>query len=218
MESIQNRYAALSLLNEEEEQEQEQQRSAVKKKEQPMPRLRMPLVWIDLEMSGLEIETDRILEIACVITDGKLEKMVEGPDIVISQPEEVLAGMGEWCTEHHAASGLTESVRASTVTEEQAEQEVLEFVKKYTRGSNGQPLLAGNSVYVDLKFLKKYMPTLAAEFSHVLVDVSSIRALCVRWYPCEAEQQPPKTQRHRSLEDIKESIQELKYLRRSIFK
>lgn len=233
MEKLQNRYAALNLLSVEEEEEQRSTENAAKssgsgkkklgggkgKEEEPEgSRMRMPLVWIDLEMSGLDIEKDRILEIACIVTDGKLEKMLEGPDIVISQPEEVLAGMGDWCTEHHAASGLTESVRASTVTEQQAEQEVLQFVRKHTRGNNGQPLLAGNSVYVDLKFMKKYMPSLAAEFSHVLVDVSSIRALCVRWYPREAEKQPSKKQQHRSLEDIKESIAELKYLRRSIFK
>lgn len=238
MEKLQNYYSALALIGEKEEEEQRKDQEATqrksgnggkKKKKAPegkeeevadgeVVRMRMPLVWIDLEMSGLEVEKDRILEIACVVTDGKLERMVEGPDIVISQPEEVLNGMGEWCREHHAASGLTESVRASAVTEAEAEREVLEFVRKHTRGNNGQPLLAGNSVYVDLKFMKKYMPTLAAEFSHVLVDVSSIRALCVRWYPREAEKQPSKKQQHRSLEDIKESIAELKYLRRTIFK
>lgn len=227
MEKLQNRFAALAAVTDEEEEQKDQEatqqvksgnRKKKKQQEEEVVRMRMPLVWIDLEMSGLEIEKDRILEIACIVTDGRLEKMVEGPDIVISQPEEVLEGMGEWCREHHAASGLTESVRASTVTEAQAEQEVLEFVRKHTRGNNGQPLLAGNSVYVDLKFMKKYMPTLAAEFSHVLVDVSSIRALCVRWYPREAEKQPSKKQQHRSLEDIKESIAELKYLRRTIFK
>lgn len=241
MEKLQNYFSVLALAKEEVEEEPKNEQETAqgksgngkKKKngggkgkdsseegalDEEVVRMRMPLVWIDLEMSGLEIEKDRILEIACIVTDGKLEKMVEGPDIVISQPEEVLEGMGEWCQEHHAASGLTESVRASTVTEAQAEQEVLEFVRKHTRGNSGQPLLAGNSVYVDLKFMKKYMPTLSAEFSHVLVDVSSIRALCVRWYPREAEKQPSKKQQHRSLEDIKESIAELKYLRRTIFK
>lgn len=241
MEKLQNYFSVLALAKEEVEEEPKNEQETAqgksgngkKKKnaggkgkdsseegalDEEVVRMRMPLVWIDLEMSGLEIEKDRILEIACIVTDGKLEKMVEGPDIVISQPEEILEGMGEWCQEHHAASGLTESVRASTVTEAQAEQEVLEFVRKHTRGNSGQPLLAGNSVYVDLKFMKKYMPTLSAEFSHVLVDVSSIRALCVRWYPREAEKQPSKKQQHRSLEDIKESIAELKYLRRTIFK
>lgn len=230
MEKLQNRYAALSLMSEADEEDERttanSSRSETKKsggsrgkEEEPeVARMRLPLVWIDLEMSGLDIEKDRILEIACIITDGKLEKTVEGPDIVIWQPEEVLVGMGDWCQEHHAASGLTESVRRSSVSEEQAEQEVLLFVQKHTKGNSGQPLLAGNSVYVDLKFMKKYMPALAAEFSHVLVDVSTIRALCVRWYPRAAEKQPSKKQEHRSLEDIRESIAELKYLRRSIFK
>lgn len=180
-------------------------------------RLRMPLVWIDLEMSGLDLEKDRILEIACIVTDGRLDKMIEGPDLVIQQPEEVLAGMGPWCQEHHKASGLVDGVRSSTLSEEAAEEQVLQFVRKHTTGP-AQPLLAGNSVYVDLKFLTKYMPRLAAEFSHVLVDVSSVRALCVRWYPRDAERQPAKKQQHRALEDIKESIAELQYLRRTIFK
>ncbi|XP_010916322.1 oligoribonuclease isoform X3 [Elaeis guineensis] len=142
---------------------------------------RMPLVWIDLEMTGLNIEVDRILEIACVITDGKLAKSVEGPDLVISQTKESLDNMGQWCRDHHAASGLTERVLQSTITEKDAETQVIDFVKKHV-GSD-TPLLAGNSIYVDFLFLKKYMPNLAAIFPHVLVDVSSIMALCIRWFP-----------------------------------
>ncbi|OIT40770.1 oligoribonuclease [Nicotiana attenuata] len=134
-----------------------------------------------INVNCLNIEVDRILEIACVVTDGNLTKSIEGPDLVINQPKECLDKMGEWCQEHHAASGLTERVLKSTVTEEEAEKQVIEFVKRnigtYT------PLLAGNSVYVDFQFLKKYMPNLASLFSHVLVDVSSVKALCVRWFP-----------------------------------
>lgn len=178
--------------------------------------LRMPLVWIDLEMTGLDLEKDRVLEIACIVTDGRLGNIIEGPDLIIKQAEVVLAGMGEWCQEHHTASGLVEGVRKSTLTEGEAEQQVLEFVQKHT--GHAQPLLAGNSVYMDLMFLRKYMPTLAARFSHVLVDVSSVRALCVRWYPKDAERAPGKKQRHRALDDIKESIEELKYLRKAIFR
>ncbi|XP_072964333.1 oligoribonuclease isoform X2 [Typha angustifolia] len=144
---------------------------------------KMPLVWIDLEMTGLDVTSDRILEIACVITDGKLTKLIEGPDLVISQTKECLENMGEWCQNHHSASGLTERVLQSTVTEHDAEKQVVDFVKKHI-GSD-TPLLAGNSVYVDLLFLKKYMPDLAAIFPHVLVDVSSIMALCIRWFPKE---------------------------------
>lgn len=182
----------------------------------PCTSLKRPLVWIDLEMTGLKVEDDRILEIACIITDGQLDKTVEGPDLIINQSEECLARMNEWCQEHHSASGLVEEVRKSKVTEQEAEQQVMEFVKKYT--SNAQPSLAGNSVYVDYTFLKKYMPNLADLFSHILVDVSSIRALCCRWYPKDAENVPPKKQLHRAMDDIKESIAELKYLRKTIFK
>nr|XP_029119231.1 oligoribonuclease isoform X3 [Elaeis guineensis] len=157
---------------------------------------RMPLVWIDLEMTGLNIEVDRILEIACVITDGKLAKSVEGPDLVISQTKESLDNMGQWCRDHHAASGLTERVLQSTITEKDAETQVIDFVKKHV-GSD-TPLLAGNSIYVDFLFLKKYMPNLAAIFPHVLVDVSSIMALCIRWFP--KEKKKGHQRRKRSIE------------------
>ncbi|PUZ75462.1 hypothetical protein GQ55_1G171300 [Panicum hallii var. hallii] len=142
---------------------------------------KMPLVWIDLEMTGLDIKKDRILEIACIITDGKLTKQIEGPDLVISQSKDCLDNMDEWCKTHHSASGLTERVLQSELSECDAEAQVLDFVRRHV--SSGTPLLAGNSVYVDLLFLKKYMPQLAAIFSHVIVDVSSVMALCVRWYP-----------------------------------
>lgn len=177
---------------------------------------KLPLVWIDLEMTGLEIEVDRILEIACIITDGKLTKSVEGPDLVINQTKECLDNMGEWCREHHAASGLTDRVLQSTITEKDAEEQVINFVKNHIGSQT--PLLAGNSVYVDFMFLKKYMPCLAAIFPHVLVDVSSITALCLRWFPKEKKAAPAKEKRHRAMDDIKESIRELKYYRESIFK
>ncbi|KAJ8563711.1 hypothetical protein K7X08_032163 [Anisodus acutangulus] len=177
---------------------------------------KLPLVWIDLEMTGLNIEVDRILEIACIVTNGNLTKSIEGPDLVIHQAKECLDNMGEWCQEHHAASGLSEKVLKSTVTEEEAEKQVIEFVKRnigtYT------PLLAGNSVYVDFQFLKKYMPNLASLFSHVLVDVSSVKALCLRWYPRDKKNAPQKESKHRAMDDIKESIAELKYYKEHIFK
>ncbi|RAL43366.1 unnamed protein product [Cuscuta campestris] len=178
---------------------------------------KLPLVWIDLEMTGLNVEVDRILEIACVITDGKLTKIVEGPDLVINQPKECLDNMGEWCQEHHATSGLTEKVLGSTITIEEAEKQVIEFVKSNVGGTYS-PLLAGNSVYVDFLFLKKYMPELANLFSHVLVDVSSVKALCIRWFPRENKRAPRKENKHRAMDDIKESIAELKYYKDSIFK
>ncbi|XP_076933497.1 oligoribonuclease-like [Bidens hawaiensis] len=177
---------------------------------------RLPLVWIDLEMTGLNIEVDRILEIACIITDGKLNKSVEGPDLVIHQPKKCLDEMGEWCQHHHAASGLTEKVIQSTISEKEAEQQVIEFVKKHV--GTYTPMLAGNSVYVDFMFLKKYMPDLASLFSHVIVDVSSINALCARWFPKDKKRAPKKEKNHRAMDDIKESIAELKYYKENVFK
>ncbi|XP_016465649.1 oligoribonuclease-like [Nicotiana tabacum] len=177
---------------------------------------KFPLVWIDLEMTGLIIEVDRILEIACVIRDGNLTKSIEGPDLVIHQNKEYLDNMGEWCQSHHATSGLTQKVLKSTITEEEAEKQVAEFVKRNIRTYT--PLLAGNSVYMDLLFLKKFMPNLASLFSHVLVDVSSVRALCLRWYPRDNRKAPQKKNKHRAMDDIKESIAELKYYKEHIFK
>ncbi|KAG6542639.1 hypothetical protein Mapa_015970 [Marchantia paleacea] len=180
------------------------------------PQLDKPLVWIDLEMTGLDLERDRILEIACIITDGKLETIIEGPDLIIHQPENALVEMNEWCQAHHTASGLVEGVRKSTITEQKAEEQVLDFVNQYV--SPGKAYIAGNSVYVDLQFIRKYMPKLAEIFSHVVVDVSSVRALCVRWYPQDADRAPEKKKNHRALDDIKESIAELKYMKTAIFK
>ncbi|XP_039034364.1 oligoribonuclease-like isoform X2 [Hibiscus syriacus] len=156
---------------------------------------KLPLVWIDLEMTGLDIEFDRILEIACIITDGNLVKSLEGPDLVIHQSKECLDRMGEWCQNHHAASGLTKKVLQSTISEREAEKQVIEFVKQNV--GTYRPHLAGNSVYMDYLFLKKYMPDLASLFSHVVVDVSSVRALCIRWYPREESPcQRKETQSH----------------------
>ncbi|CAL0307491.1 unnamed protein product [Lupinus luteus] len=198
--------------------------SLVKKEKQNQQNLvttsceyKFPLVWIDLEMTGLNTEVDRILEIACIITDGNLTKVVEGPDLVIHQTEECLDKMGEWCQSHHEASGLTKKVLESTISEKEAEKQVIEFVKRYTTGSY-TPLLAGNSVYVDFQFLKKYMPELASLFSHVVVDVSSVNALCMRWYPKDKKKAPAKEKKHRALDDIRESIEELRYYKANIFK
>ncbi|MBA0679021.1 hypothetical protein Goari_010819 [Gossypium aridum] len=177
---------------------------------------KLPLVWIDLEMTGLNIETDRILEIACIITDGYLTKSLEGPDLVIHQSKECLDRMGEWCQNHHAASGLTKKVLQSTISEREAEKQVIEFVKRHV--GTYTPHLAGNSVYMDFIFLKKYMPDLASLFSHVVVDVSSVRALCIRWYPRDQKKAPAKEQKHRAMDDIRESISELKYFKETIFK
>ncbi|KAM5584793.1 oligoribonuclease [Rosa sericea] len=177
---------------------------------------KLPLVWIDLEMTGLNVEVDRILEIACIVTDGRLTKSIEGPDLVIHQSKECLDRMGEWCQTHHKDSGLTTKVLQSTISEGEAEKQIIEFVKRNI--GTYQPLLAGNSVYVDFVFLKKYMPDLASLFSHVVVDVSSVTALCIRWYPRDKKKAPSKENKHRALDDIRESIKELKYYKQNIFK
>ncbi|XP_068330398.1 oligoribonuclease-like [Pyrus communis] len=192
------------------------EKQSKKNTEIPPEECKMPLIWIDLEMTGLNVEVDRILEIACIITDGRLTKLVEGPDLVIHQTKECLDRMGEWCQTHHAASGLATKVLKSSISEREAEQQVIEFVKRNI--GTYQPLLAGNSVYVDFVFLKKYMPDLASLFSHVLVDVSSIKALCIRWYPKDNKKAPCKENKHRALDDIRESIKELKYYKENIFK
>ncbi|KAK6936918.1 Exonuclease, RNase T/DNA polymerase III [Dillenia turbinata] len=185
-------------------------------RESPSEKYNLPLVWIDLEMTGLDVEVDRILEIACIITNGKLTKSIEGPDLVIHQSSECLERMGEWCQTHHSANGLTKKVLESTISEQEAEKQVVEFVKRHV--GTYTPLLAGNSVYMDFMFLKKYMPDLAGLFSHVVVDVSSVRALCIRWYPRDHKKAPVKEKNHRALDDIRESIMELKYYREAIFK
>ncbi|XP_071741149.1 oligoribonuclease-like [Rutidosis leptorrhynchoides] len=158
---------------------------------------KLPLVWIKLVTTGLNVEVDKILEIACVITDGKLRKSVEGPNLVIH------------------STGLTEKVKESSVSEKEAEQQVTDFVKSHV--SAYTPLLAGNSVYVDFMFLKKYMPGLSSLFSHVIVDVSSINTLCHLWFPKD-KKTPQKKNQHQIMDDIKENIAELKYYKERVFK
>uniref|UniRef100_A0A6M2EQV7 Exonuclease domain-containing protein n=1 Tax=Populus davidiana TaxID=266767 RepID=A0A6M2EQV7_9ROSI len=142
--------------------------------------------------------------------------MQNGPDLVIHQSKECLDRMGEWCQSHHAASGLTNKVLGSKITESEAEKQVIGFVKRHV--GTHTPLIAGNSVYVDFLFLKKYMPDLAGLFSHVVVDVSSVKALCIRWYPKDQRKAPQKENKHRALDDIRESIMELKYYKENMFK
>ncbi|KMZ68030.1 Oligoribonuclease [Zostera marina] len=181
----------------------------------PEREYKYPLAWIDLEMTGLDLEVDRIIEIACIITDGNLNRPVEGPNLIIHQTKECMDNMGEWCKKHHGESGLTNQVLQSNITEEEAEKRVMEFVQKHVGIS---ALLAGNSIHADYSFLKKYMPKLANMFSHVLVDVSSVSSLCLRWCPNAYKKAPRKKKNHRALDDIRESITELKYYRENIFK
>lgn len=173
-----------------------------------------PLVWIDMEMSGLDPDSCRILEIATIITNADLEIVAEGSDLVVHQPDEVLEAMDEWCTRHHGDSGLTDQVRASTLTEAEAERQTLELLAEWTQA--GASPLCGNSVHQDRRFIARYMPRLDAFLHYRLVDVSSLKELSRRWYP---ELKPPqKRETHRALDDIRESIEELRFYRTALFR
>lgn len=173
------------------------------------------LVWIDLEMSGLDHRRERILELAILVTDSQLELVAEGPQLVIHQDDALLDAMDEWNTEHHGASGLTASVRASELGEEAAEEQVLAFLAPLCKP--GTAPLAGNSVWMDRLFLKSYMRRLDEFLHYRIVDVSTIKELARRWRPEVLERAPPKKEAHRALDDIRESIAELAWYRRELF-
>jgi oligoribonuclease len=175
------------------------------------------LVWIDLEMSGLDPSRERILEMATLVTDGNLDLIAEGPELVIHQSDEVLAGMDAWNTEHHGASGLTERVRASTIDEAAAQAQTLAFLASVGVGPRAAPL-AGNSVHQDRLFLARYLPALEQHLHYRNVDVSTVKELVRRWMPTVYAERPPKKGSHRALDDIKESIEELRYYRTRAFR
>ena len=168
------------------------------------------LVWLDCEMSGLEPETDRLLEIAVVVTGPQLEPRVEGPVFVIHQPDAVLDGMDAWNKGTHGRSGLIDKVRASAITEGQAEQALIDFLSRYVPKS-ATPM-CGNSIGQDRRFLVKYMPKLEAFFHYRNLDVSTLKELAKRWKP-EAYTSFKKAQNHTALADVHESIDELAHYR-----
>ncbi|XP_039531519.1 small fragment nuclease [Pimephales promelas] len=174
------------------------------------------MVWVDLEMTGLDIEKDRIIEMACIVTDSDLNIIAEGPNLIINQPDDLLDGMSDWCKEHHGKSGLTQAVRDSHMTLQQAEYEFLSFVRQHT--PPGQCPLAGNSVHADKRFLDKFMPQFMRHLHYRIIDVSTIKELSRRWYPEDYALAPQKAASHRALEDIQESIKELKFYRANVFK
>ncbi|KAM4652855.1 oligoribonuclease, mitochondrial [Discoglossus pictus] len=174
------------------------------------------MVWVDLEMTGLNIDKDHIIEMACLITDSDLNILSEGPNLIIKQPDELLDGMSDWCKEHHGKSGLTQAVRDSKIRLQQAEYEFLSFIRQHT--PPGLCPLAGNSVHADKKFLDKYMPQFMRHLHYRIIDVSTIKELCRRWHPEEYEFAPKKASSHRALDDIRESIKELQFYRENIFK
>jgi oligoribonuclease len=173
------------------------------------------LVWMDLEMTGLDPERERIIEMATLITRGDLTIVAEGPELVIHQPDEILAAMDAWNTKHHTASGLVERVRSSTLDEREAERLTLEFIAAHCP-ARAVPL-TGNSIHQDRRFLNKYMPALDAHLHYRMVDVSTIKELARRWYPEVLAKMPSKKESHRALDDIRESIEELRYYRRTLF-
>ena len=173
------------------------------------------LVWIDLEMTGLNPDTDQILEIATVVTDRDLIVLDEGPVCAIHQPDSVLAGMDEWNTRQHTSSGLVERVRHSTVTEQEAEQQTLEFLRRYV--DQGSSPMCGNSICQDRRFLVRRMPELATYFHYRNLDVSSFKIVTQLWAP-ELASRFEKQSTHLALADIHDSIRELRFYREHAMK
>lgn len=174
------------------------------------------LVWIDMEMSGLDVTRERVLELAVLVTDGDLREVAEGPELVLHQSDEVLGAMDAWNTEHHGASGLVDAVRASRVDEAQAERLVLDFLRAHCVERSAP--LAGNSVWNDRLFLRRWLPRVDAYLHYRIVDVSSVKELVRRWQPEVFARLPQKREAHRALGDIRESIAELAFYRREAFR
>ena len=175
------------------------------------------LVWMDMEMTGLEPDRERVIEVATILTDGNLVELAVGPELVIHQADELLAAMDDWNKKHHGESGLTDRVRASTVSEEEAEAAVVAFLDGHVSAKD-RPILAGNSIHQDRRFIRRYMPTLDRRLHYRMVDVSSIKERAKRWYPPGVlAAMPPKRETHRALDDVRESIDELRFYRQRIF-
>ncbi|XP_016973753.1 probable oligoribonuclease [Drosophila rhopaloa] len=174
------------------------------------------IVWMDLEMSGLDIERDKILEVACIITDKDLNLKSEGPCFAINHPQEVYDNMNEWCMKHHYESGLVDRCKSSDVKPEQASDMVLSYLERNI--PKRVCPLAGNSVYMDRLFIRRFMPSVDEYLHYRIVDVSTIKELAKRWRPDVEKAAPKKIFAHRSLDDILESVSELKYYKANFFK
>ena len=173
------------------------------------------LIWLDLEMTGLDPETQVILEIGTVVTDGELNTLAEGPQFALYQPPEILEKMEPWSKEHHGASGLTQRCQESKVTLREAEEKTTEFLAQWCFEKKSP--LCGNSIGQDRRFLVKYMPKLHDFFHYRNLDVSSIKELVIRWYP-EQAYKDKKENRHQVMADIYESLAEIKHYRKTVFK
>jgi oligoribonuclease len=174
------------------------------------------LVWIDCEMTGLDLSHDKLIEVAAVVTDPDLKVLDDGIDVIISADDATLSGMLAVVRDMHDRSGLTEAVRASTVTLAEAEELILGYVRRHVPEPRTAPL-CGNSIATDRGFLARDMPRLDHHLHYRMIDVSSLKELCRRWYPRVYFGQPAKGLAHRALADIRESIRELEYYRRTLF-
>ncbi|MEU4471308.1 oligoribonuclease [Micromonospora sp. NPDC023888] len=174
------------------------------------------LVWIDCEMTGLDLGRDKLIEVAALVTDPDLNVLGDGVDVVIHADEVALEGMPEIVQTMHAKSGLTDEVRRSAVTLTEAEDLVLDYVRTFVKDPRTAPL-CGNSIATDRGFIARDMPRLDAHLHYRMIDVSSIKELCRRWYPRVYFGQPQKGLAHRALADVRESIRELEYYRRTLF-
>jgi oligoribonuclease len=174
------------------------------------------LVWMDLEMTGLDHTSDVIVEIATLITDDDLSIVAEGPDLVVHQPDDVLAGMDPVVVEMHTRSGLLTAIRESTVSLEAAGAATLEFIKLHVPEPRSVPL-CGNSIGTDRRFLARYLPEIEEHLHYRSVDVSTLKELVKRWYPNVDNGRPYKVGAHRALDDIRDSVRELQFYRERVF-
>ncbi|WWD03092.1 hypothetical protein V865_001138 [Kwoniella europaea PYCC6329] len=178
-----------------------------------------PLVWVDCEMTGLDFLNDRIIEIAVIITNGRLEPVDEGVNYIINTPKEVLDNMNEWCVNQHGKSGLTQACLDSPYSYDQVTDKVLEYIERWIP-ERGAGVLAGSTVHADMRFMMIGMPKVMKHLSYRIVDVSSIKEICKRWYPSVRQQDKARRTEecaHRALDDIKASIAELKFYQEKIF-
>jgi len=171
------------------------------------------LIWIDMEMTGLQPDSDRIIEIAMLVTDAQLNVIAEGPQLVVHQPDSVLEAMDSWNKSTHKKTGLTDKVRASTMSEAEAERAALAFLAEHVPANNSP--MCGNSICQDRRFLARWMPKLEAHFHYRNLDVSTLKELVRRWQP-ELAKGFTKEGKHEAMADILESIEELKFYRKSV--
>lgn len=175
------------------------------------------LIWMDLEMTGLDPQTHVIVEIATLVTDDELEVVAEGPDLVIHQSDDVLARMDAFVTDMHTKSGLLDKIRTSTVTEAEAMRQTLDFIKQHSPEPGRIPL-AGNSIRTDRSFLAKYMPEIENWLHYRCVDVSTVKELVKRWYPGVEHTRPSNGgQTHRAMDDVRDSVAEMRWYRDKVF-